>query len=185
MSDIPLRITPPTLSPGYCMPGTVIGFVNDLFNGAYAWLPDDLAQVVIGSNVPSVDQRDRIWFKTSVTNLSICGIFRWAPTYGLWVQNHWLFNGCVPPTDKREIYVGAAGNVDTYDGGEVAAVTDVTGPFWEIDTDFDDCWPIGVGATIATVGNTANVFDVSTPAVPPAIGVYFLKPTGRIYERGS
>jgi hypothetical protein len=186
MADIPLRITPPSLPYGYCMPGTVQGFVSDIFTGAFAWLPDDLGQIVIGPNTPTVEERGRIWFKTETTYSSIVGIFLWSPIYGIWISNHWQYKGGVSPYYERRIFVGTKTQLELYDGGEPGTVSPCTGPFWEEDTLMRDTFPLGVAATgVPAVYTDAVVFDVAGAAAPEGMRVYFIKPTTRRFDRGS
>lgn len=46
---------------------------------------------------------------------------------------------------ERRLFVGTQADLDTYDGGSAGAVTAISGPAWEIDTDFNGRSPMGVG----------------------------------------
>jgi len=80
-------------------------------------------------------------------------------------------------------YVGDLANVDTLDGGESGTVSATTGPFWELDTDFAGKSIIGVDGTYTPVGTDFQIFDDATPGDPKFRSGYWLKPTGRLYDR--
>lgn len=169
--------------PGFC--GGAQQIADFITQNLQVLLPGTISFFIISPDEPSVEFRDRLWVKTDAATNTVIGYFTYSPFYGKWLANHWQFNGGVPPTNKREIFTGSLTDLETYDGGESGTVSDTTGPFWEQDTVFSDTWPLGIGATIPTPLTTAQVFTVTTPADPKAIGVYFIKPTGRIYDRGN
>ena len=79
--------------------------------------------------------------------------------------------------------MGSLTNLESYDGGEPGTISQSTGSFWVQDTAFTDKWPLGVGALIAAPLGTLSVFDDATPGVPDAIGIYVIKPSGRLWDR--
>ncbi len=123
------------------------------------------------------------WNKIDASTGQSLGLFEWNYITGGWTKNHW--NGGVIPTNERRIFIGSLLALESYDGGESGTVSQSTGPFWQRDTDFDNAWPLGIGALIVAPLATLQVFDDATPGDPKAIGVYFIKPTARIWDRAS
>lgn len=118
---------------------------QDLFNAwaavSYVQLDVTGARYVISQNTtPSATQRDFLWHNTDTSRLLF-----WQNSEGAWVMRHPEAAG----GSARRIYVGTLASIDTYDGGAVGAVGNISGPMWERDTAFNDRFPIGVG-TIAT-----------------------------------
>jgi hypothetical protein len=109
---------------------------------------------VLSDSTPSVSDQDKLWVKTVSGNLE-----------GVYVYNDgsWLRKHETPASgSERRIFVGSLATLQTYDGGENAAVTDKTGPFWEEDTVFQQRFPLGVGTlpllgTSVAVGSTGGV----------------------------
>lgn len=145
--------------------------------------PSQYSLFIIGSSEPTVEQRDYAWMKTDAITGIIQGIFTWSALYGLWLKPHW--NANTVPSSERRAWIGSLTSLQSYDGGESATVSETTGPFWERDTNMDDKFPLGVGSTLGVVATAQNVFDDATPGAPQAYGVYWIKPTGRIYDRAN
>lgn len=181
-SDVDLQVIPATFQPGYC-PRSNQQLANDIAAGMRVIFPGEFGLIIIGSTEPIVEYRDRIWMKVDATSNILLGVFTWSTLYGLWVTPHWKNNE--PPTDGVFMFKGTLTELETYDGGEPGTISDVTGPFWVQDTDFADKFPLGVGATITTPDTDALVFDVGAPAAPNARSVYFIKPSGRLMDRGN
>ena len=70
------------------------------------------------------------------------GGWNYSNNHSCWIKPHPIPPG---PDGKRLLFVGDPADVNTLDGGASAAVTDTTGPFWEIDHDFDARFPVGAG----------------------------------------
>lgn len=64
---------------------------------------------------------------------------------GVWIAKHRMAVGSVI------MYEGSLGSIDTFDGGEVGAVSATTGPFWERVTQMDARFPIGPGTLPSTL----------------------------------
>lgn len=181
--NLPVTVTP-------FPPGTCFQSDQDLANAIAAAIqvtfPGKFTPWNIGPSQPGVNDRDKPWLQTdSVTN-TITGIFTWSPFYGVWASDHWLYNGGTPPLNERRIFVGTLSNLETYDGGSPGTVSPVTGPFWVQDTAFNDLVPIGVNSVVNAPLATANRFTpASTSNSPDVIGVYFIMPSGRIFDVGS
>jgi len=180
--DIILPINRAILPAGFCGGAQEIG--DFIAQNMQVVLPGSISFFITQSSEPTVENRSKVWIKTDSTNGTIVGVFTWSPNYGFWLMNRWMFNGGSPPFSERRIFVGQSTDVPFYDGGESSTVSDVTGPFWVVDPAFADKWPLGVGTTIALPGVTAQEFATGAND-PKAIGVYFLKPSGRIFVRGN
>lgn len=85
-------------------------------------LSGSLDTVNTGSSTPAAEDRDKPWVRTNSDGTDD-GV--WAYYNGYWVQKHPL------PVGAVMMYEGAEADIDTFDGGEVGAVTNITGPFWE------------------------------------------------------
>jgi len=177
--DIILRTEVAPFPPGYC-PASQQQFADDVANALQVFFPAEFTPVIKSPNQPTVEQRGYTWNKIDASTGQSVGYFEWNIVVGQWTRNHW--NGGVIPTLERRIFVGTLLQLETYDGGESGTVSQSTGPFWERDTAFSDMWPLGVGSLIAAPLTTLQVFDDATPGDPKAIGVYFIKPTARLWE---
>lgn len=146
MSNYPL--IPGTLSSN-CWPSSPQTLYNEMFSKGRAQVPG-LEGVIVSDTTPAVADRDKVWFK-----LDGSGVLT-RPYYyasGEWLAAH----PDEPSSGKRILFVGDSSSVETLDGGESATVSDTTGPFWEIDTEFAARFPIGVGTT--TNGTGVSVTD--------------------------
>lgn len=154
---------------GYCYPGDPNDFANDLLNATVVTFNTSTANLFynFGDTEPSVDNRIYPWYRTDSDEDD--GWYYWNGTY--WIQPH-----PVPPeSDERRLYVGSEASLLTYDGGanEAVGVDGCTGPFWEVDHDFDFCFPLGpgtsAGGTVVAVGGTGGVEEHTlTEAEMPA-----------------
>lgn len=173
-----MTVVVPGLPAGFCLsPQAIVALISQI----QVFFPIEFAIWNFGPDEPTVENRSFPWHKTDEATGVGVGDFDWAPTLGRWVKNHWLPSGIVP-TSERRLFVGPSGDVDTYDGGSSGTVSSITGPFWEIDTSFNDKSLIGVGTTYTPVGTDFQIFDDATPGDPKFRSVYVLKPTGRIYD---
>lgn len=187
LNNVQLPVTFTEFPPGTCF-GTDSDLANAIAGNLVVTFPGSLTPWNIGPQVPSVDNRDKPWLKINAVDSSIVGVFTWNTVQGQWTQNHWQYNGGTPPLQERRIFVGTLTDLETYDGGAPGTVSAVTGPFWVQDPQFQDKWPIGSGGVTPVVQiplGTADIFSVTpTPADPKAIGVFFIKPSGRIFDVG-
>lgn len=101
-------------------------------------LSGSLSPVNSGSSTPSAANRDRPWLRSN-SDGSDDG--QWTFYGGFWVQKHPIPQGFVmfAPTGTT------AAQIDALDGGETAAVSNMTGPFWEIVTELAARSPMGPG----------------------------------------
>jgi hypothetical protein len=81
-------------------------------------------------------------------------IYPWLDENGQWWiydQGFWLRKNPVTAAYERRIYVGTTTDLLSYDGGDgTATATSTTGPMWEVDTEFEARFPVGVGAFVAS-----------------------------------
>lgn len=140
----------------------------------FVTLPDGFSNLIISANQPTVEQQQSLWLQTDGFRNPI-GFFTFSSQYAAWVFPHEI-----PANDPRRfLYAGAAADIDTLDGGNVNAVTDIDGPFWEIDTEFTDLIPIGAG----TVPEGDNAFKFATGVAYPQVrGIYVIKRTARQFR---
>lgn len=101
-------------------------------------LSGSLSPVNSGSSTPSAANRDRPWLRSN-SDGSDDG--QWTFYGGFWVQKHPIPQGFVmfAPVGTT------SAQIDALDGGETAAVSNMTGPFWEIVTELNAKSPIGPG----------------------------------------
>ena len=128
---------------GACWPGDPNDFANDLYAATSINFNVSTGNVYynFGPNEPNVDNRVYPWYRTESDEDD--GWYYWNTTLGYWVQPH-----PVPPEgDERRLYVGTEASLLTYDGGENAVVGAATGPFWEVDHNFDFRFPLGPGTS--------------------------------------
>lgn len=101
-------------------------------------LSGSLSTVNSGSSTPSAANRDKPWLRTNADG-SDDG--QWTFYKGFWVQKHPIAQGFIMYAP-----VGTAqAAIDALDGGETAAITDITGPFWSIVTELSAKSPISPG----------------------------------------
>lgn len=133
-----------------CWPADPQTLINE-FTDKGAAVSSDLQGVIIRSTKPAEIDQDKMWIKVDGSTQPE-GQFVFGG--GSWIWPHE-----VPAAGpERRLYVGTAASIDTYDGGSAGAVTDRTGPFWEIDTDFQARMPLGVG-TLPVSGTVVSVTD--------------------------
>lgn len=140
----------------------------------FVTIPDGFSSLVIGPDTPTVEQQDALWLQTDENNNPI-QYYLFSSQYAAWLWPH-----PVPPSDPRLVlYTGDSGDVDTLDGGDALAVTETTGSFWAIDTDFTDKIPIGAGGTVPV--ETDDTVFATGSAYPAVRGVFLLRRTARKY----
>jgi len=142
----------------------------------------DTTGILIQEAQPAVEDNDKIWYKRASD-----GGLEWPALPFAWNINYsqWLATHPIPPGDNGlRIWIGAAVDIDDYDGGETAGISPSTGPMWEIVTDFNDRIPAGVGTNVAAVNTDYDIFPAAASGGPvQARGVYLIQRTARIYYR--
>jgi hypothetical protein len=179
--SVNLQVIAPTVPAGSCLNPEL----TQLIGKTQVLFPAEFSLSIRNPNEPTVEQRDYVWFKTDPITNEIVGTFTWSGVYGLWIQPHFGTGGV--PLNERRIYIGSLTSLDTYDGGETGTATETRGPFWIADTNFQNRFPVGVGSYAGTVDTDAGDAPslTSAPGNPDGRGVYFIKPSGRIYDRSS
>lgn len=139
MSTVALTITPPTLPNPYCFT-TYQQLANDLVGGAVVNFDVTGATVVLKqAGTPTASQRSFLWFNTTTGHT-----LRYDAGIGDWIAEHPTSpgDGTIGPI---MLWNGAAGAVDTLDGGTAGTPTLTSGPFWEIASQMAARVPLGVG----------------------------------------
>jgi hypothetical protein len=119
-----------------------------LVSNITANLTGSLSTVNSGTSTPAAADRDKPWLRSNADG-SDDG--QWVYYNGFWVQKHPAAVGLVA------MYEGALADITTFDGGEVGAVTNMTGAFWEEVTAMRARSPIHPG-TLAS-GTIINIGD--------------------------
>ncbi len=175
--DLILRTAVRPFPPGYC-PSSQQQFADDVATSLEVFLPAEFVFGILSPTQPTVEQRDRVWLKQDPSTGLITGIYTWLTVIGQWGRLHWA-SGVVPVYERR-LYVGPEASVADYDGGSAGTVSLSTGPYWTVDHTLDDFIPIGA-ATVPV--NTSAATQVGADGVKTSVvGVFFLKPTGRLID---
>lgn len=166
-----------TLVKGTVPNGTCFDSVSDLYNTfvdlTTAYVDGAYSLFNYGPNEPSASDRDKPWIKTGGSSeperIYIFYSGSWKSLHPVPYNSH-----------ERRIWVGSASDLATYDGGNVA-----DGPMWEIDTELQDRFPIGVGDTVASVQGKGGEKDTTLEEknLPPHS--HDLNYTDRAYANGS
>lgn len=172
--DAQIVLTPGVLPEGFC-PMSEQERYSGYTAATTALLPGNFSSFNMGSSQPTVDNQGLPWIKQNADG-SLIGIYTFAN--GAWARPHEI-----PPGSNgfRALWVGTTLELETYDGGAAGAVTDYSGPFWAVDSDFTDKIPVGAG-TNAAVGVNANQLSSGASATDQVRGVYFIMRTARIYR---
>jgi hypothetical protein len=182
-TEMDVRIPP--LPAGFCLSATSI---HDLLTQIQVFFPAQFVVWNTGPDQPTVEQRSRPWHKTDPSTSVGVGDFDYSPVFGLWLKNHWVNNGGNPPFNERKIFIGSLTDLELFDGGSPGTVSPVTGPFYEVDTTFANLIPVGVGVFAPNVNVAIPAPKIASAGAagtdPGAMGVYFVKATGRIYDVG-
>ena len=146
-----LRITAGSLAQPQCWT-TPQNLVNDFADTASIDI-GDLTGIIKSDTAPDPNDRDKGWYKTSAG--APIGLF-------IYYNGAWLMPHQTPANgDERRLWVGSEVDLQTYDGGSGAAVTAASGPFWEVDHDFDGLFPVGAGIIPGGGGASINVGQTS------------------------
>ena len=134
-----ITLTPPSLPVSYC-PLNYQNLANDIIGGTQAVFNSTIGNSFFnfGPTFPAINNR----------------IYPWLDENGQWWiydQGVWLRKNPVTAAYERRIYVGTTTDLLSYDGGDgTATATTTTGPMWEVDTQFEARFPVGVGAFVAS-----------------------------------
>lgn len=134
-----ITLTAPSLTANYC-PASYQKLANDIIGGTQATFNSTIGNSFFnfGPTYPAINNR----------------IYPWLDENGQWWiydQGFWLRKNPVTAAYERRIYVGTTTDLLSYDGGDgTATATSTTGPMWEVDTEFEARFPVGVGAFLAS-----------------------------------
>ncbi len=129
-----------TLPEGFCPKGPTA--LQDFYNQIIASTQFALAIGVrfynFGDSSPTPELRVYPWLKT---------VSGYPDRWYVFSSGDWLSLHPIPagPSGFRAGWVGTEPQLQTYDGGEIAVTTLTSGPFWEVDHDFDGRSPMGPG----------------------------------------
>lgn len=135
-----VKLFPPQLPAGACFE-TYQDLANAIVGGTTAQFVSDIGNTFFntGSSTPSAVNRAYPWLD--------CDSNWWVYKDGYWVRKHPYQQG----DSVRLVWLGDTSSLETFDGGTSGAVTDFSGPMWEVDSVFAAKFPVGVG-TFATSG---------------------------------
>jgi len=135
-----ITLTAPSLPANYC-PASYQKLANDIIGGTQATFNSTIGNSFFnfGPTYPAINNR----------------IYPWLDENGQWWiydQGFWLRKNIVAASGyDRRIFVGTTTDLLSYDGGDgTATATTLTGPMWEVDTEFEARFPVGVGAFVAS-----------------------------------
>lgn len=100
-----------------------------------------------GNSVPSAADRTKPWIRTN-SDGTPDGTYVYSGGY--WLKAHQM------PTGAVIMWEGAIASLDAFDGGETAAVTTISGPFWEEVTEMQARSPIHPGTLPSTTVLSVN-----------------------------
>lgn len=127
-------------NPTYDLQNIIAPYLRARFSGS---------EINTGSSTPAAADRTKPWIRT---NSDGTDDGTWSFYAGYWVQKHPMAVGAII------LWEGALTDIDAFDGGETAAVTNISGPFWERATGFDARSPMGPG-TLPISSTVVNVGD--------------------------
>lgn len=134
---------------GFC-PSWMIEKWPELVSLLSAQLNGSLNTFNYGSSTPDPSDQDKPWLKLDANGYPD-GQY-WVFNNGFWVKKHPL------PVGSIMLWEGDITAIDTFDGGETAAVSVLTGPMWEQVTGLKGRFPVGAGP-LPTSGTIVNPTD--------------------------
>lgn len=150
-----INLVPPSLPVNYC-PTNYQTLANDIISGTQAIFNSTVGNSFFnfGASFPAINNR----------------VFPWLDDQGLWWifdQGFWIRKNPVDAAgQERRMFVGSTVDLGLYDGGDGSVtVTNVTGPMWEVDTNFEARFPVGVGAFAASGAVAVNGTSTATSVV--------------------
>lgn len=177
----PITLLPGTL-PWDCWPADVQTAYETMVNLIVGSLDQEFPGIVVGADEPAAEYQDRVWFRT--TDL------QWySYVNGNWVRPY----GTPASGSERRLWVGLETDLQTYDGGSPGVVGPATGPFWEVDHNFDARFLLGPGilpsttaiAVNATGGEETHVLTKAELAIHNHLLVNSQKASGSLNLSGS
>lgn len=154
--------TPVALIPGTlpyadgCYPADPQALNVAIVTRIQAFLSETFPGIYKGATAPPVDQRNRLWYNTTVG--------RWYEfTNGNWMRQYQF----AASSDLEMIWAGTEAELATFDGGDSNAVGDFSGPLWRIDHEFDGRTLIGAG----TIPDTDPAVTIAQGAIVDSTGL--------------
>lgn len=169
MALLPLIVG--SLPSGYCWPASPQTYLNDIAAITNVQLNVTGAKYVISqTSTPAATERNFLWHNPDTGH-----VLYWNAGLTSWTMP--FFWGGL------KLHEGTLASIDTLDGGSVGAVTQIAGPFWTRATEYNDRFPIGVGAIaigpLATGGAmTSTVAQANLPAVQLAVDTSIIGQAG-------
>lgn len=163
-----ITLTAPSLPANYC-PASYQKLANDIIGGTQATFNSTIGNSFFnfGPTYPAINNRIYPWLDQDGN--------WWIYDQSLWTRKNPVAAGGF----DRRIFVGTTTDLLSYDGGDgTATATTTTGPMWEVDTEFEARFPVGVGAfvasgAVAVLGKTTSTSIVgedqhtlSAPEIP-------------------
>lgn len=153
MATLGLTLQPGTLDAPGCYPLTPQTLYAEMFSKGRALL-GAITGVIVSEPAPSASDRDKLWGKLVGTHF--VGVYAWDSTYNAWLREHqYLY-----PSGVRLDFEGTLAELATFDGGEATAVSAISGPMWEEDTNYAGRVAMGPGL----IPDTATTLVVATNA---------------------
>lgn len=135
-----ISFSPGQLPQGFC-PADEQTRYNEYIQLLTGQLPGNYSTFVIGDSPPGVNDQNKPWIRTVGGKLE--GLYTFFNAG--WYRLHEIPVG----SGQMQMWYGNPANLPTFDGGSNVAVTDYTGPFWQIVVAMAARIPIGVGTTPA------------------------------------
>lgn len=156
---VSVTLTPGQLPIGYCFRNPQ-EYYETILALTSASVSLNVINVVKSETAPDGDP-SIIWVRTVDGKLE--GIYTFL---SVWHREH-----PVPPSgQERVIWRGSINDLKTYDHGVDEAITEFTGPFWEVDTDFGDSTPGSEKVFRVPVGAGTNPTDYGGGKTTIAVG---------------
>lgn len=159
-----VTISTAAVAEGTC-PSWIIALWPQLVSLLSANLNGSLNVFNYGNSTPAPADQDKPWIRTDAAG-RIDRVYNYSG--GSWIARHPVAAGAII------MWEGDITAVDTFDGGETAAVTATTGPMWERVTQLNAKFPIGVGTlpdtgTVLAVGSTGGeeLHELTQQEMPP------------------
>jgi hypothetical protein len=166
----PVTLSPGTLPEGYCYPESPQTLNVDIVTRILAFMSATFPGVYVSDTEPPADQRDRVWFNTTVQK------WYW------YINGNWMRKYDVDAdSDVEWLWKGAEADLITFAGGSAGVVNDATGPLWEVDHEIDGralvgpgtipgtAFTIAINATSDSNGGT-GVYEVTLTEAQGAVG---------------
>jgi hypothetical protein len=135
-----ITLTAPSLPANYC-PASYQKLANDIIGGTQATFNSTIGNSFFnfGPTYPAINNQIFPWLDQDGN--------WWIYDQSLWTRK----NPVVANGFDRRIFVGTTTDLLSYDGGDGTATATIrTGPMWEVDTEFEARFPVGVGAFVAS-----------------------------------